>query len=78
MDVDNSDWKERKKIEKANMQAMQNLPYEIKKRRAALRIEEYIMKLDDMDLTAHVSVGGLDSIVLLARRYGRDRNGYKL
>lgn len=74
MDVDNSDWKERKKIEKANMQAMQNLPYEIKKRRAALRIEEYIMKLDDMDLTAHVSVGGLDSIVLLAyiRKLGYD------
>lgn len=47
------------------MVAMQALPYEVKIKRAELRAREYIEKLDDMELNAHVSVGGLDSIVLL-------------
>lgn len=47
------------------MAAMQALPYEVKVKRAELRAREYIEKLDAMGLHAHVSVGGLDSIVLL-------------
>ncbi len=58
-------WKEEKRKKKAQMTAMQALPYEVKVRRAELRAREYIAKLDDMGLSAHVSVGGLDSIVLL-------------
>lgn len=58
-------WREEKKKKKAQMAAMQALPYEVKVKRAELRAREYIEKLDDMGLNAHVSVGGLDSIVLL-------------
>lgn len=58
-------WKDEKRKKKAQMTAMQALPYEVKIRRAELRAREYIEKLDDMGLNAHVSVGGLDSIVLL-------------
>ena len=67
-------WREEKKRKKAQMAAMQALPYEIKVRRAELRAREFIEKLDDMGLEAHVSVGGLDSIVLLLflRRIGID------
>lgn len=56
------------------MVAMQALPYEVKVKRAELRAREYIEKLDDMELNAHVSVGGLDSIVLLLflRKIGID------
>lgn len=68
------EWKEKKKEKKAQMAAMQALPYEVKIKRAELRAREYIEKLDDMGLKAHVSVGGLDSIVLLLflRRIGID------
>lgn len=59
------EWRAEKKRKKALMAAMQALPYEVKVRRAELRAREYIEKLDDMGLEAHVSVGGLDSIVLL-------------
>ena len=67
-------WREEKKRKKAQMAAMQALPYEIKVRRAELRAREFVEKLDDMGLEAHVSVGGLDSIVLLLflRRIGID------
>lgn len=58
-------WKEEKKRKKAQMLAMQQLPYEVKVKRAELRAIEFIEKLDDMDMNAHVSVGGLDSITLL-------------
>ena len=58
-------WKEEKRKKKAQMTAMQALPYAVKVKRAELRAREYIEKLDDMGLQAHVSVGGLDSIVLL-------------
>lgn len=56
------------------MTAMQALPYEEKVKRAELRAREYIEKLDDMGLEAHVSVGGLDSITLLVflRKIGID------
>lgn len=59
------EWKAEKKKKKSQMVAMQALPYEVKIKRAELRAREYIEKLDDMELNAHVSVGGLDSIVLL-------------
>lgn len=59
------EWKAEKRKKKAKMIAMQALPYEVKIKRAELRAREYIEKLDDMELNAHVSVGGLDSIVLL-------------
>lgn len=68
------EWKNEKKKKKAQMTAMQALPYEVKVRRAELRAREYIEKLDEMGLNAHVSVGGLDSIVLLLflRKIGID------
>lgn len=56
------------------MAPMQALPYEIKVKRAELRAIEFVERLDDMGLNAHVSVGGLDSIVLLLflRKIGID------
>ena len=68
------EWKAEKRKKKAQMTAMQALPYEVKVKRAELRAIEYVEKLDDMGLNAHVSVGGLDSIVLLLflRKIGID------
>lgn len=68
------EWKEEKRKKKAAMSAMQALPYEVKMRRAEQRAYEFVDKLDDMGLNAHVSVGGLDSIVLLLflRKIGID------
>lgn len=68
------EWKEEKKKKKAQMTAMQALPYEVKVKRAELRAKEFVEKLGDMGMNAHVSVGGLDSIVLLLflRRIGID------
>lgn len=59
------EWKADKKKKKAQMAAMQALPYDVKVKRAELRAIEFVSRLDDMGLQAHVSVGGLDSIVLL-------------
>lgn len=64
-DLTTDEWRAEKKRKKAQMAAMQALPYEVKVKRAELRAREYIEKLDDMGMEAHVSVGGLDSIVLL-------------
>lgn len=68
------EWKEEKKRKKAKMIAMQRLPYEVKVKRAELRAIEFVERLDDLDMNAHVSVGGLDSIVLLLflRKIGID------
>lgn len=44
---------------------MQNLPYEVKVKRAEIRAFEFIEELDKRGQNAHVSVGGLDSITLL-------------
>lgn len=68
------EWRQEKRKKKAQMTAIQALPYEVKVRRAELRAKEYIEKLDDLGLQAHVSVGGLDSIVLLLflRKIGID------
>ena len=64
-EITTEEWKEHKRRKKAQMTAMQNLPYEVKVKRAELRAREFIERLDDMGKTAHVSVGGLDSITLL-------------
>ncbi len=58
------EWKAEKKKKKAQFTAMQNLPYEVKIKRAEQRAYEFISELDERRLNAHVSVGGLDSIVL--------------
>lgn len=73
-DLTSQEWRENKKRKKAQMAAMQALPYKIKVKRAELRAIEFVEKLDDMGLNAHVSVGGLDSIVLLLflRKIGID------
>lgn len=47
------------------MVAVQALPYEVKVRRAEQRAYEFIEELDRRGMSAHVSVGGLDSITLL-------------
>lgn len=72
--MENELWREEKKKKRAQMAAMQALPYEVKVKRAEIRAHEYIDRLDDMGLQAHVSVGGLDSIVLLLflRKIGVD------
>lgn len=59
------EWRAEKKKKKAQMAAMQALPYEVKVKRAEQRALEYIEELDRRGLNAHVSVGGLDSITLL-------------
>ena len=73
-DKEREAWRQKKKEAKARMAAMQALPYEVKVKRAELRAREFVERLDDMELNAHVSVGGLDSIVLLLflRKIGID------
>ncbi len=68
------EFKKEKKEAKARMTAMQKLPYEVKVKRAERRAWEFVEKLDDMGLKAHISVGGLDSITLLLflRKIGLD------
>lgn len=58
-------WKAEKKRKKMQFSAMQNLPYEVKVKRANIRAREFVEKLQDLGMEAHVSVGGLDSITLL-------------
>lgn len=59
------EWKRNKKEARARFSAMQTLPYEVKKKRAVRRVIEFVEEMDNRDCNAHVSVGGLDSIVLL-------------
>lgn len=68
------EFREHKRAKKAQMTAMQALPYEVKIKRAEQRAYEFIDELDKRGLNAHVSVGGLDSIVLLLflRKIGID------
>lgn len=67
-------WKKKKKEAKARFTAMQNLPYEVKVKRAELRAIEFIEQMEERGCNAHVSVGGLDSITLLIflRKIGID------
>ena len=57
--------KNKRNDKKAIFTTQTNLPYEVKVRRAELRAREFIQELDRRGMNAHVSVGGLDSIVLL-------------
>ena len=52
-------WRAEKRKKKAQMAAMQALPYEVKVKRAELRAIEFVEKLDNMGLSSHVSVGVL-------------------
>lgn len=54
-----------KKRKKAQFTAMQNLPYDIKVRRAEIRANEFMNEMYKRGHNAHISVGGLDSITLL-------------
>ena len=58
------EWKAKKKEKKQWFTAMQNLPYEVKIRRAEQRAYEFLSEMDKRGFNAHVSVGGLDSITL--------------
>lgn len=57
-------WKKKKSEARARMTAMQELPYEVKKKRSELRSREFVEQMDLRGKSAHVSVGGLDSITL--------------
>lgn len=59
------EWKQQKREKKARFTAMQNLPYEVKVKRAKQRAIEFKNELDKRGMNCHASVGGLDSIVLL-------------
>lgn len=59
-----AEWKKKKSEARARMTAMQNLPYDVKKKRSELRAYEFIEEMDRRGFNAHVSVGGLDSITL--------------
>ena len=64
-DIETQEYKDYKMRQRMRFQALQNLPYEVKKRRAAERIHEFIREMDKRGYNCHVSVGGLDSITLL-------------
>ena len=51
-------------VKRASFIAKQRLPYEMKKKYAALRAHEFVSMCDQHDKNYHVSVGGLDSITL--------------
>ena len=61
---DLEEWKRKKKEQKQRFTAMQNLPYEVKVKRAERRAIEFVEQMDLRGKSAHVSVGGLDSITL--------------
>lgn len=63
--MNDSEWRETKRRKKQQFMALQNLPYEIKIRKAELRAWEFYNEMAKKDLNCHVSVGGLDSITLL-------------
>lgn len=65
MDKANADYKAHKKKMHEEMRYKQSLPYNIKVMMAKDRIREFIHECDTRRLNYHVSVGGLDSIVLL-------------
>lgn len=68
------DYKKHKQEKHHEMLMKQNVPYKIKVRMAQDRIRSFIAECDKRDLNYHVSVGGLDSIVLghLIRSMGYD------
>jgi hypothetical protein len=58
------EYRQQKKDKKAKFTAMQNLPYEVKVKRAEQRAIEFYNEMDKRERNCHVSVGGLDSITL--------------
>ncbi len=68
------EYRKQKKEAQQRFKAQQNLPYEVKVKRAALRVHDFIAEMDKRYCNAHVSVGGLDSITLLLfiRKLGYD------
>lgn len=68
------EWKEQKSRQRAKFVAMQQLPYEVKVKRAEQRAFEFQNEMLKRGKECHVSVGGLDSITLLLflRKIGID------
>ena len=64
------EWKKQKSEARARMVAMQNLPYEVKKKRSELRAKEFVSEMDKRDLNAHVSVGGVLLTNAITYEYG--------
>lgn len=62
--ADMQSYKEKKRIARQRMIAKQNEPYEVKIRRSRERAVEFSGEMDKRQCYAHVSVGGLDSIIL--------------
>ena len=60
-----NEWKQKKSEARARFVAMQSLPYDVKVRRAEMRANEFVAEMDKRGKSAHVSVGGIDSITLL-------------
>lgn len=58
------EWKAEKRRKKAEMAQRQALPYEAKVKRATMLAHEFEDEMQKRGYNAHVSVGGLDSIVL--------------
>lgn len=65
IDVEMEQWKKMKSDNRKRFQAIQNLPYDVKVRRAEQRAIEFQTEMDKRGYNCHVSVGGLDSITLL-------------
>ncbi|SHK39007.1 hypothetical protein SAMN02745248_02436 [Hathewaya proteolytica DSM 3090] len=65
MGLNDEEWRQNKKRKKQAFMALQNLPYEIKIRKAEIRANEFYNEMVKRGLECHVSVGGLDSITLL-------------
>jgi hypothetical protein len=63
-DFDLEEWKKNKSIKRAAFVAQQNLPYDVKIKRAEQRAIEFQSEMDKRGHNCHVSVGGLDSITL--------------
>lgn len=58
------EWRAEKRRKKAEMAQKQSLPYQGKVKRATLLAHEFADEMESRGLNYHVSVGGLDSIVL--------------
>ncbi len=73
-EITNEEWKQAKREQKARFTQMQQVPYEVKVRRAEIRAYEFLQETEKRGLNQHVSVGGLDSITLLMflRKIGID------
>ena len=58
------EWRAEKRRKKAEMAQRQSLPYEAKIKRATALAHEFYDEMERREFNCHVSVGGLDSIVL--------------